>query len=52
MVKLCDINPEAESKLVTNGYEDKSGVGVHYMDVIQLALGHKAPTAVTAMGDE
>ena len=31
-VKLCDTNPEAESKLVANGFEDKSGVGVHYMD--------------------
>jgi hypothetical protein len=32
MMKLCDVNPEAESKLNANGYEDKSGVGVHYMD--------------------
>jgi hypothetical protein len=32
MMKLCEVNPEAESKLAANGYEDKSGVGVHYMD--------------------
>jgi hypothetical protein len=30
-VKICDVNPEAESKLPENT-ADKSGVGVHYMD--------------------
>ena len=30
-VKLCDVNPDAESKLPPKG-EDKSGVGVHYID--------------------
>ena len=31
-VKLCDINPEALSKLPAEGFADKSGIGVHYMD--------------------
>ncbi len=30
-VKLCDVNPAAESKLPPQT-EDKSGVGVHYID--------------------
>jgi hypothetical protein len=29
--KLCDINPAAESKLPPTA-EDKSGIGVHYVD--------------------
>jgi hypothetical protein len=30
-VKLCDVNPDAESKLPPKT-EDKSGIGVHYID--------------------
>ena len=30
-VKLCDVNPDAENKLPPKG-EDKSGIGVHYID--------------------
>ncbi len=30
-VKLCDVNPAAESKLPAQT-EDKSGIGVHYVD--------------------
>jgi hypothetical protein len=30
-VKLCDVNPDAENKL-PGKTEDKSGVGVHYID--------------------
>ena len=30
-VKLCDVNPDAESKLPPKA-EDKSGIGVHYID--------------------
>lgn len=30
-VKLCDVNADAESKLPPQG-EDKSGIGVHYID--------------------
>ena len=29
--KLCDVNPAAQEKLPPKG-EDKSGVGIHYMD--------------------
>jgi len=32
MLKLCEVNSGADSKLAANGFEDKSGVGVHYMD--------------------
>lgn len=31
MIKICDINQEAVSKLPP-GYMDKSGIGVHYID--------------------
>ena len=30
-VKLCDVNPDAESKLPKHT-DDKSGIGVHYVD--------------------
>ena len=30
-VKICDVNPEAENKLPAKS-EDKSGIGVHYID--------------------
>lgn len=30
-VKLCDVNPAAEEKLPKHG-DDKSGIGVHYVD--------------------
>jgi hypothetical protein len=30
-VKLCDVNPDAESKLPAQT-DDKSGIGVHYVD--------------------
>ena len=30
-IKLCDVNPDAENKLPPKG-EDKSGIGVHYID--------------------
>ena len=30
-VKVCDVNPDAESKLPPKA-EDKSGIGVHYID--------------------
>jgi DNA-directed RNA polymerase subunit RPC12/RpoP len=30
-VKLCDLNPDAESKLPAKT-DDKSGIGVHYVD--------------------
>ncbi len=30
-VKICDVNPAAESKLPAQT-EDKSGIGVHYVD--------------------
>lgn len=30
-VKVCDVNPDAESKLPP-ATEDKSGIGVHYID--------------------
>lgn len=30
-VKICDVNPEAENKLPAKT-EDKSGIGVHYID--------------------
>jgi hypothetical protein len=30
--KMCNIPSDVEEKLATNGYADKSGIGVHYMD--------------------
>ncbi len=40
--KLCDINPAATEKL-PGKVEDKSGIGVHYMDAYLKPLNAKLP---------
>jgi len=47
--KLCDVNPAAAEKL-PGKMEDKSGIGVHYMDAYLKPLNAKLPdgTAVRA----
>ncbi len=47
--KLCDVNPAATEKL-PGKMDDKSGVGVHYMDAYLKPLNAKLPdgTAVRA----
>lgn len=40
--KLCDINPAAADKL-PGKVEDKSGVGVHYMDAFLKPMNAKLP---------
>ena len=31
-VKICNVPTDISDKLAANGYADKSGIGVHYMD--------------------
>ena len=47
--KLCDLNPAAVEKL-PGKVDDKSGIGVHYMDVFLKPMNAKLPdgTAVRA----
>jgi hypothetical protein len=47
--KLCDVNTAAEEKLPPK-MEDKSGIGVHYMDAFLKPMNAKLPdgTAVKA----
>ena len=47
--KLCDVNPAAEEKLPPK-MEDKSGIGVHYMDAFLKPMNAKLAdgTAVKA----
>ena len=40
--KLCDINPAAEQKLPIHS-DDKSGVGVHYMDAYLKPMNTNLP---------
>jgi hypothetical protein len=40
--KLCDINPAAEEKLPPRS-EDKSGIGVHYIDAYIKPMNAKLP---------
>ncbi len=40
--KLCDVNPAAAEKL-PGKMEDKSGIGVHYMDAYLKPLNAKLP---------
>src|SRR3954471_318377 len=40
--KLCDLNPAAADKLPPKG-EDKSGVGVHYVDAFLKPMNAKLP---------
>ena len=41
-VKLCDVNPQAAEKLAPKT-EDKSGVGVHYVDAYLKPMNTKLP---------
>jgi len=40
--KLCDVNQTAQEKLPPKG-EDKSGVGIHYMDAYLKPMNTKLP---------
>ena len=42
MTKLCDLNPAAADKLPPKG-EDKSGIGVHYVDAYIKPMNAKLP---------
>ena len=41
-IKLCDVNQAAQEKLPPKG-EDKSGVGIHYMDAYLKPMNTKLP---------
>ena len=40
MIKICDINPEASEKLPPK-FQDKSGIGVHYVDAFIKPMNKK-----------
>jgi hypothetical protein len=42
MIKLCDINPAAKTKLPP-AFPDKSGVGVHYIDAFIAPMNAALP---------
>lgn len=44
MIKLCDINPAARTKLAP-AFPDKSGVGVHYIDAFIAPMNAALPDA-------
>lgn len=47
MTKLCDINLAAKEKLPPN-FNDKSGIGVHYMDAFIKPMNVKLPDGTRA----
>jgi hypothetical protein len=44
--KLCDVNPDAVSKLPP-GFDDKSGIGVHYVDAYLKPMNTALPDGTT-----
>ena len=48
MIKLCDIDPATDEKLPAN-FQDKSGVGVHYVSAFIKQLTTKLEDGTTVM---